>query len=338
MFPLSEEFVHDLQLALFFVFCVFCFLTTTKSKLFILPPLGTYVIFSIWTLANAGDGYAGLDAAFLVLSLLVILIAGGLWALALYFIFGQLTSNTKFTIWKGTIHIVAALPIFVVLVAALSQQYVPPSKCSTNSIEISIGDNTYKLRREYNSMVRTVPTSSKKSDQYHYSFEPEDKKYLRVICELSNEGEKPISINQLWIKPKYIRTKLEKSCKQKTIYSDNMCSEYPNIKWENIRSIMLMERSKFTENLYGLPFFFFQNILELKNDPSVLAGGDQKTGYVCRKEMQTNASGNHCFSWRHADPKTILIGVTERTVDVSNIELLEQINSAMELLMLELQR
>lgn len=338
MFPLSAEFINTLQLSLFFAFCSLCFLSIAKSKLFALLPLGIYAAYSVWALMNGGGGNDGLGRQILVVFLLILLIAGGLWALALQFGFRRINSRRQIKVWKSSAQILAVAPAIIISLFAITKQYVPSSMCTSDGIEIIVGGEEYTLRREYNSMIRIRPAAPKRRTQFHYSYEPEHKKDLVSICGFSDGGQTPISVGQVWIEPKGLQPRQHAFCGNRSGMSERMCTEYSSFEWDTIASLRLIERSEFTGYMYGLSHREVHNIAELKKDPAVLAEGDVFAGYMCRKSIHPSAEGNYCSAWREAGNETIFIGRTKTVVGTELEELLKSLDVAMDFAILQLSR
>lgn len=336
MFPLSQDFVYILQLSSFFSICAVCFLLTSKSRLYIIPPITVYAVYSVWRIANLGTGYEGLAQIIITGLIFILLLIAALWIFVLKHIFRRIDMNTDINISKGALSFFAILPAVIITTYSFERQYVPKSTCSEDRIAITIGMNDYILRREYNSMIRMKSKTRSGNSQFDYSYERKSKNDLRGICNLSKSARKPITINQLWIHPHKIKNSLDMSCEKGSSYSKQFCSEYSKVKYENIYSIMLIKNSEFTRYLYGLTYYEVNNISKLKQEIDVTAEGDQQAGFVCRARDYSDVDSIYCTAWHQIDSETLIVGSTRDIADIKNNELLNQLNNAIDFTVSEL--
>lgn len=338
MFPLSSIFIFALISAAFYGFCALCFLSVSrsrpKSKWYILVPILGLLIGAVWKISRSAGGYDTLGVLFMIIGFLGFLLICGLWVWGLRALFGGGCLAKK---WRGFVPVMGMMPAVVALVHFGHQQYVPASQCRSGGIDISVGSQTYHVRRDYG-VVLNVPSKSMGA-RVHYLYSPmkQDKEDLRQICAFSKGGDRPINVTQMWILPRYIppenRTKtqtiildrLPSSCGYDDAFSRGaFCAGYLGVEWENIQQIIVTTRDAMgAGTMSSAMASMIENIDIIKKRPGAFAGGDRGHGYVCKTGMGAT-NGIMCQTWRETDGT--IMGVSTKSVrDMAPAELLRQL-------------
>ncbi len=160
-------------------------------------------------------------------------------------------------------------------------------------------------------MFRTVNAFGNYAAQFTYSFEPEDKKYIKAICKLSERAQARLEVSELWVHPENI------------LFGKSL-------DWREEETIMILKRSKFFDGMYGMVSKQIERISKLKQLPEVFATGDSYSGHLCLDDQPASTSSFYCRVWRTIDLDTIVVGSKHGNDGQPHAEVLRQINDSID--------
>jgi hypothetical protein len=307
MLPLSDSFIELMVNGIFFAVCALCLMQVERSKLAIIVPIAVFFGYAYWGLSGATGGYEELDVIIQIFGIGALgFVWGGTVLAAISMFKPKRKTGALFFTWE----LVAILPVCVVIIFGLTQEYNPPTKCSQSSINVRLGGIEYTLPRQFENMVRRKETEGRA--QYHYSRLGKHKKYLKALCELTEQGQKAIEVDQVWVKPQ------------------------GDIGGNPIPKVMVISVEKFKRESYGGTYRDTKNVAEVSLRPGNVGGGNERDGYLCRSQKDDLQSRVSCKIWYMQGDDTIVIGQSGLTSAQNVDDLLKRVRDGTAIIMKQL--
>jgi hypothetical protein len=329
MFPLSQQFLFSSTLALFFAFYVACFAMTSRSWRFAIPPIAVFAAsagYGIWRISQATAEYEGLGIAVLVAINFGVLISAIVWVIFLRFglifvarfVFGKAQWKPR----RSILMLLAISPAALTAVHAIERQSVPDAPCSTESVEVSLGKRTYVMYPELRARIEKTIPGRKHVLVLHYSSETKRKEHLKTICDLSEGGAKPISVDLLWLTPASIIDRADVLCADRSRAPEPFCSGIAHARYEHVHTIKLTTHPSEIVSVYG-------SWLQHENKPDLLTGGDLREGFVCHGTDNT-VEQIRCTAWRPIDAETSVLARSMPVRGTTKTEMLSHVEDAVD--------